>query len=104
MTANSELNEVVDSDVEEDFVISHPIQDVINRYEERVDEVKEEHDFFRLIKAESMKRQMTLFPSMDLLKHQVWLHFLELRNRIEKNVWVAYQKIDIRILGQILYL
>ena len=53
-------------------MISRPIQDVINRYEEQVDEVKEEHDFFRLIKAESLKRQMTLYPSVELLTNQVF--------------------------------
>mmetsp|Transcript_53304 Transcript_53304/g.111224 ORF Transcript_53304/g.111224 Transcript_53304/m.111224 type:complete len:679 (-) Transcript_53304:358-2394(-) len=70
-TDTSDVTEVVDSDVEEDFVISRPIQDVINRYEERVDEVKEEHDFLNLIKAESLKRQMTLYPSLELVKHQI---------------------------------
>ncbi len=69
--SGTETSEVVDSDVEEDFVISRPIQDVINRYEERVDEVKEEHDFLHLIKAESLKRQMTLYPSLELVKNQV---------------------------------
>ncbi len=74
--SGTETSEVVDSDVEEDFVISRPIQDVINRYEERVDEIKEEHDFLSLIKAESLKRQMTLYPSLELVKHQVCYLFL----------------------------
>jgi hypothetical protein len=82
--SSTETSEVVDSDVEEDFVISRPIQDVINRYEERVDEVKEEHDFLNLIKAESLKRQMTLYPSLELVKHQVCHLLLNLIVHIRK--------------------
>ena len=64
-------SECIDAEAEEEVDIPRPIQDVINRYEQRVDEVKEEHDFFHLLKAEGLKRQMALYTFMDDMKQQV---------------------------------